>query len=345
MNKYIVAWLASACVLIISMVIIGGITRLTQSGLSMVKWEPVTGIIPPLTEEKWEAEFQLYQNYPEFRKINPSMNLNEFKSIYFWEYLHRLIGRGIGIFFIIPFIIFYVKKRISPWLMKRLRIMFLIGIIQGFMGWFMVTSGLVDNQHVSHYRLAIHFLLAVGLVGYIYWVILDFTDTAGHNPDMILKKWVRLSVVFTGLIVLQMFWGAMMAGLKAGYAWNTFPAMNGQWLPEGLFEKSPWWINFFQTNMTVQFIHRSTGMLLAAAAIGLWLMSLRELHGIQKRDVFYIFTLTLIQVIAGIFTLILFIPVWLAVLHQLLAVILFLTSLRMIRNFHIMSGSRVSKPH
>ncbi|NQU68502.1 MAG: COX15/CtaA family protein [Candidatus Marinimicrobia bacterium] len=329
MNKYIVGWLTSACVLIISMVIIGGITRLTHSGLSMVKWKPVTGIVPPLSFEEWETEFELYKKFPEYQKINYSMTLNEFKSIYFWEYIHRVIGRILGILFIVPFMVFYYKKLIPPLLLKKLGVMFGLGLLQGFMGWFMVASGLVNNPHVSHYRLAIHFLLAIGLVGYIYWSILDYTQPDKVKSQRHVSKWIALGFILTGLIIVQMMWGAFTAGLKAGFAWNTFPKMNGEWIPPGLFLQMPWWRNFFENNLTVQFIHRSLGIIILLFSFAFWKTVRQQFNGIQKRVAFQLFLITLLQVILGIFTLILHIPVWLAVSHQLAAVILFLVSLRM----------------
>ena len=174
MNKYIKSWLITACILILTMVVIGGITRLTHSGLSMVNWKPLSGIIPPMSEKEWQVEFEHYQQYPEYKLINKGMSVGEFKSIFFWEYFHRIIGRLLGLFFIIPFFFFHFKKMIPPGLYKNLFVMFGLGFMQGLMGWYMVKSGLMDNPNVSHYRLAAHFLLAVWIVGYIFWTYISF---------------------------------------------------------------------------------------------------------------------------------------------------------------------------
>ena len=168
-KRQITTWLLSACLLIFLMVIIGGITRLTRSGLSMVEWHPISGIIPPISDSAWQEEFEKYQNFPEYNKLNQKMTLDQFKFIFFWEYIHRLIGRLLGIFFIIPFAYFLVKKKLNPPLIKKLLLMFVLGGFQGLYGWYMVQSGLIDNPHVSHYRLAGHLVLAFVLLAYILW--------------------------------------------------------------------------------------------------------------------------------------------------------------------------------
>ena len=189
MQKKITIWLLSACLLIFIMVIIGGITRLTRSGLSMVEWHPISGIIPPITDAAWDVEFEKYQQFPEYNKINQGMSLDQFKFIFFWEYIHRLIGRLLGIFFIIPFVYFCIKRKLNPQLIKKLLIMFIIGGLQGFYGWYMIKSGLIDDPHVSHYRLAGHLVLAFGLMSYILWTALDinrekFTKGTNYNKKM-----------------------------------------------------------------------------------------------------------------------------------------------------------------
>lgn len=328
MNKYITGWLVLACTLILSMVVIGGITRLTHSGLSMVKWEVVTGIIPPLSNDDWVNEFELYKKFPEYQKINRSMTLSEFKSIYYWEYFHRLTGRFIGIVFILPLIFFLYKKWIPIPLFKRLGVMFGLGLLQGFMGWYMVKSGLVDNPNVSHYRLAIHFMLAVGLIGYIYWTILDFTKQKPLLNTTRINRWKLFGLTFLLLIMIQMVWGAFTAGLKAGFAWNTFPKMNGEWIPSGLFILSPFWNNFFENNMMVQFVHRLLGILIFTYSIVFWILFKNHISHDQKQTGNYVLIITVIQVGLGIVTLLLHIPVWMAVSHQLMAALLFLGVLK-----------------
>ena len=317
-QKQITNWLLSACLIIFLMVIIGGITRLTLSGLSMVEWHPISGVIPPLTESAWAEEFGKYQDFSEYKKLNQSMTLSQFKCIFFWEYIHRLIGRLLGLFFIIPFAYFFIKKKLNPPLVKKLLVMFVFGGIQGLYGWYMVKSGLVDNPHVSHYRLAGHLVLAFGLMAYILWTALDinrerFTKGTNYNKEHLrpVLHWIIT------LIMLQIIYGAFTAGLKAGYGWNTFPKMAGLWIPGGLLPMSPWYLNVLEHNFTVQFIHRMLGWGLCMLILGFW----RYTRGfdITPQQDFAITTLmnvVIIQFLLGMLTLIWGVPVWLGVLHQ-----------------------------
>ncbi|MDP7028196.1 MAG: COX15/CtaA family protein [Candidatus Marinimicrobia bacterium] len=320
-------WLSSALLLIFLMVIIGGITRLTRSGLSMVEWHPISGVIPPMNESAWQAEFEKYQQYPEYKKLNQGMRLDEFKFIFFWEYVHRLIGRLLGIFFIIPFAYFLVMKKLNPRLIRKLILMFAWGGLQGLYGWYMVKSGLVDVPHVSHYRLAGHLILAFGLMAYILWTILSlhretFIPSTAYNKEHLSSKinWL-LSV-----IILQIIYGAFVAGLKAGYGWNTFPKMAGQWVPDGLLPLSPWYINFTEHNLTVQFIHRILGWFLCMLIPGYW----RYTRGFtlspqQDFAITALMNIVILQFLLGMLTLIWVVPVWLGVAHQAGAVILVLS--------------------
>ena len=239
-NKHITTWLTSACLLIFLMVIIGGVTRLTRSGLSMVEWHPISGVVPPMYNSAWVAEFEKYQQYPEYQKLNQNMTLSQFKFIFFWEYVHRLIGRLLGIFFIIPFAYFLIMKKLNPPLIKKLLFMFFWGGLQGLYGWYMVKSGLVDNPHVSHYRLAGHLVLAFGLMAYILWTALDinqerFTKGTSYNKKHLrpVLHWIIV------LIMLQIIYGAFTAGLKAGYGWNTFPKWQDSGYPVACFPYLP----------------------------------------------------------------------------------------------------------
>ena len=213
----------------------------------MVEWHPISGVIPPMTDSAWEMEFEKYQQFPEYQKLNHDMTLDQFKFIFFWEYIHRLIGRVLGILFIIPFSWFYIKKKLPSQLMKKLLWIFAFGSLQGIYGWYMVSSGLVDSPHVSHYRLAGHLVLAFGLMAYILWIMLivnkeRFTIGSNYNSEKLqpILHWIIM------LIMLQIIYGAFTAGLKAGYGWNTFPKMAGQWIPDGLLPISPWWKNFLE---------------------------------------------------------------------------------------------------
>jgi len=232
-NRPIVIWLSIVLLLILSMVMVGGITRLTHSGLSIAEWKPVSGIIPPLSEKSWQEDFSKYQETPEYKKINHGMSLSEFKGIFFWEYFHRLLGRLIGFIYFVPFLIFLVRGRLRGGLGKRLFIGLLLGSLEGPMGWCMVKSGLVNDPHVSHFRLTAHLMLAFLLFGYLLWVILDLIkESAEKNLSGRLKFF--LGVILVG-VVIETIYGGFTAGLKAGFGYNTFPKMNGHWLPPDLF--------------------------------------------------------------------------------------------------------------
>ena len=323
-KKQITVWLFSACLLIFIMVIIGGITRLTRSGLSMVEWHPISGIVPPLSENAWITEFEKYKQYPEYKKINHGMTLNEFKFIFFWEYIHRLIGRLLGLLFIIPFAYFLIKKKLNPILIKKLLIMFIFGGLQGFYGWYMVKSGLIDNPHVSHYRLAGHLIIAFSLMAYIVWTALDINRDRfekGTSYNKIHFKPILHWIIF--VITLQIAYGAFTAGLKAGYGWNTFPKMAGEWIPSGLFSIRPWYLNFVENKFTVQFIHRMLGWILCMLIPGFW----RYTRGFnittqQDRAISILMNIIIFQFLLGMLTLIWVVPVWLGVLHQAGALIL-----------------------
>ena len=327
-NKQITIWLISACLLIFLMVIIGGVTRLTRSGLSMVEWHPISGAVPPMNDSAWETEFEKYQQYPEYQKLNQDMTLSQFKFIFFWEYVHRLIGRLLGIFFIIPFAYFLIMKKLNPPLMKKLLFMFVLGGLQGLYGWYMVKSGLVDNPHVSHYRLAGHLILAFGLMAYIIWTALTmnknvFTPSTAYNKE-------KLQPVFNwiiAVIILQIIYGAFTAGLKAGYGWNTFPKMAGQWIPGGLLPMSPWYLNLLEHNFTVQFIHRMLGWGLCMLIPGYWRYT-RGFNLTPQQDfaITALMNIVIVQFLLGMLTLIWVVPVWLGVLHQAGAVILLMTA-------------------
>ena len=323
-QKQITTWLIAACLLIFIMVIIGGITRLTRSGLSIVEWHPISGVIPPLTDTGWSEEFEKYQQYPEYQKLNHGMTLPQFKFIFFWEYIHRLIGRLLGIFFIIPFTYFFIKKKLNPPLIKKLLVMFLFGGLQGLYGWYMVKSGLIDDPHVSHYRLAGHLVLAFGLMGYILWTALEinrnhFSICTKYNKENLrpVLHWI------IAIIVLQTIYGAFTAGLKAGYGWNTFPKMAGEWIPGGLLPLTPWWKNLLEDHMTVQFIHRMLGWGLCMLIPGFWRYTRGfDLTSQQDWAITALMNIVIVQFLLGMFTLLYVVPIWLGVLHQAGAFIL-----------------------
>ncbi len=323
-QKQITTWLISACILIFIMILIGGMTRLTKSGLSIVEWHPISGVIPPISEEDWLTEFEKYKKFPEYQKINRGMTLQEFKFIFFFEYVHRLIGRLLGILFIIPFTWFLMKKKLHPPLMKKLLSMFFLGGFQGLYGWYMVKSGLVDVPQVSHYRLAGHLTLAFGLLAYILWVTLDLNKEKFQKSTYFNRT--KMKPILHWIIVvltIQIIYGAFTAGLKAGYGWNTFPKMGGQWIPDGLFPLSPWWKNPLEHQMTVQFIHRYMGWILCFLILGFWRHTRTLiLNTHQEQALTMLLKIIIVQFLLGMFTIMLVVPTWIAVMHQAGAVLL-----------------------
>lgn len=326
--KPVIWWLFSGCTLIFLMVVIGGITRLTGSGLSITEWKVIMGTLPPLNQEQWMEVYQKYQLSPEFQKVNYHMNLEEFKSIFWWEYIHRLLGRIIGIVFIIPFLYFVFKGYFrEKRLVRKLSVLFLLGGFQGFLGWFMVKSGLQDNPHVSHYRLAAHLITAFFVYGFTYWFALDLmyprsSPLPSTTPEKEkIKKW---SAVLFFIVVFQIIYGAFVAGLKAGRIYNTFPKMGNGWVPEGFFNMSPWYANFFENMGTVQFVHRYVAYFVAGLCVFLWLKSRKVNFTFQQKMAFRIMLFVVsLQFLLGVLTLIYAVPVTLGVLHQIGALALF----------------------
>ena len=313
-------WLYSGLVLIALMIIIGGITRLTHSGLSMVEWKLIGGTIPPLNETQWKETFTKYQQFPEYQKINTGMSLNEFKSIFFWEYLHRLLGRLIGLVFLIPFIIFSAKKWFNPTQKKQLLILLGLGALQGFLGWFMVKSGLVDVPAVSHYRLAIHLVTAFGLMCYIYWLVLSFNEVEKKPNKSIntISKWL------ISALVIQVIYGAFVAGLKAGYL-----------LPvDGGFFKSIFGYTFRNTNdfsllnnsFDIQAFHRLFAWLVFAISLITYNKARKTT---LKNAGNLVFALVISQITLGIATLLLRVQIHTATTHQFFAIILLLAVVRL----------------
>ena len=322
-------WLLIGCAAVFGMVLLGGVTRLTGSGLSMVQWEPILGVLPPLTMAEWEDVFRLYQQYPEFKLKNFDMTLETFKPIFWFEYTHRLLGRLIGIIFLLPLIYFLVRKHIHRPLVPKLVAMFILGGLQGLLGWYMVMSGLVHAPHVSQYRLTAHLGLAFVIYAYMFWVALDLlfprTDGSVNRDNPGLR---RLSVLVTGLIFITVLSGGFVAGLKAGLAYNTFPLMNGQWIPEGMLTLDPLWKNLFENVTTVQFDHRLLATLLFVIIPVFWFAATRVGLSSRVRLGFNMLVLMLVvQLALGISTLLLHVPVALAASHQGGAMVLFTIAL------------------
>ncbi len=339
-RKAVAAWLLVCCAMIFVMVVLGGVTRLTGSGLSMVEWKPVYGILPPLDQAQWEAVFEKYRQSPEYQKINIGMDLEGFKGIFWLEYSHRVLGRLIGIAFFVPLIIFLALRRVPAGLVPKLLIMFVLGGLQGLLGWYMVKSGLVDNPHVSQYRLAAHLLLAVLIYGYILWVALDllFPKTHAHAGPRALKNYTYLLL---GLVVCTIASGAFVAGLKAGLAYNTFPLMGERWVPEGLFLLEPWPRNLFENITTVQFQHRVLAILTFLTIVFLWLVARRQRLSTRVRHALHgLLIMGVVQVVLGISTLLLHVPVALAAIHQAGALVVFTISLLLAHQLRAPSANK-----
>ncbi len=269
-DRAVALWLFVIAAMIALMVLVGGLTRLTGSGLSITEWRPVTGAIPPLSDADWQAEFARYQGTPQYDLLNRGMGLAAFKTIYWWEWTHRLLGRLIGIVFAVPFLAFLWQRRIDRALAGRLAVIFLLGAAQGALGWWMVQSGLSEARvAVSQYRLAAHLGLAIILFGYILWTAFEVVGVRRTNVAGASR--FRSSVlVFAGLVFVQMLLGAFVAGLDAGQAFSTWPTYAGAWIPAGLYDLSPWWINHFENHALVHFQHRTMGYVVAAMAVWLY---------------------------------------------------------------------------
>jgi cytochrome c oxidase assembly protein subunit 15 len=329
-DRQIAGWLLVCCAMIFAMVVLGGVTRLTGSGLSMVEWDPIFGVVPPLTSEAWHEVFELYRQSPEYNKINLGMDLAGFKRIYWFEFAHRILGRSIGIVFLVPFLYFLLRGRIRRSLIPRLVAMFVLGGLQGVLGWYMVKSGLVDNPHVSQYRLSAHLGLAIIIYAYMFWVALGLLFPRAGQRDSHPPGGIRLFAgIMAVLVFITILSGGFVAGLKAGYAYNTFPLMDGRLIPDTLLTLEPAWRNLFENVATVQFDHRVLALLTLTGIILLWLLSLQHPLPAQLRIGMHgLLAVAVLQVALGISTLLLVVPVVLAATHQagallLLTVILF----------------------
>ncbi len=324
-HPMVLRWMQICLVLVFAMIILGGVTRLTDSGLSMVYWKP-TGMLPPMTEQQWLAELNLYRESPEYQKINRGMSVDEFKTIFWFEYSHRMLGRLIGLVFFLPLVYFAIKKYIRPALMPRLVFMLFLGGFQGLLGWYMVQSGLVDNPHVSHYRLAAHKLSALLIFGFILWTVLDLRRSEPYQriADSTVKSARRIAMGLLTLVVITIGSGAFVAGLKAGLIFNTFPLMGGQLIPEGIGALSPWYMNPLENMTTIQFQHRWLATLTAVLLLAwYWYGRARWEDQRVSRSFKLVGMMVLIQWILGISTLLMHVPISLAAMHQAGGVLLF----------------------
>lgn len=323
-NKSVIIWLLSGCFLLFVMVVVGGITRLTNSGLSMTDWHLVTDTFPPLTEEKWSQAFEEYKKFPEYQKINihNDFRLSDYKFIYFWEWFHRFIGRIIGLVFIIPFVYFLVRKRLSSETLKKCVVLLGMGAFQGFLGWFMVRSGLIDNPDVSHFRLALHLTFAFITFAYTLWVALDLIFPNKLFAILPLQKIARIAIV---VLIIQIIYGGFVAGLNAGLIHNHWPLMSdGQFLHESvILEKDSWFLRLTEGKSGVQFVHRTLAYLVVGFILLLAFKSHKfDLTNDQKTGINTLVVIVFLQFGLGVFTLLYSVPLWLGLLHQVMAFIL-----------------------
>jgi len=312
-------WLLIICAMVFAMVVLGGFTRLTESGLSMTDWRPITGWLPPLSEAAWQAQFDGYRASPEYLKVNAGMSLAQFKEIFWLEYLHRLWGRLIGLAFAVPFAAFVIKGRVNRGLMLRLGALFALGGLQGLVGWWMVKSGLVDHPDVSQYRLAVHLMTAFLIMGLGLWFALDLLKSGRVACSARVR---RLSTLTLVMVFVTAFSGALVAGLNAGLIYNTFPLMLGEVFPSEGFQLTPWYLNFFEDIPTVQFDHRWLAISTFLFVVAIWFMSRAEMPNVRTRAN-VLLGIALLQVTLGISTLLLVVPIPLAAAHQAGAVALF----------------------
>lgn len=311
-------WLAIVAAMIVLMILVGGATRLTESGLSIVEWKPVTGAIPPLSAQAWNEAFEAYKTIPQYQQINRGMSLGEFKTIFWWEWSHRFLGRAIGVVFLLPFLYFLWRGGLPGKLKSRLWLIFALGALQGAVGWWMVASGLSGRTEVSQYRLAVHLMLALTIYALIVWTLVRAVPgqarVARASPGL---RWTVDAIAV--VVFLQLYFGALVAGLRAGRSYNTWPAIDGSFIPpaERLFFEQPWWRNFFDSVLTVQFTHRMLAYLLLVQTL-LHLghtLYLRSDRGVIRGAVLVALA-TVLQAALGILTLLNSVPIDLALAHQ-----------------------------
>ena len=314
-------WLIGVAALIALMVLVGGATRLTESGLSIVEWKPVTGTLPPLTDAQWQEAFEGYKKIPQYRELNAGMTLAEFKTIFWWEWAHRLLGRFIGAAYLFPFLFFLWRGSLSAELKRRLWLIFALGALQGAVGWWMVASGLTQRTEVSQYRLAAHLILALVIFAAIVWTVQRMKALPAVTAAPRLKLFGHILLWLT---FLQIYFGALVAGLRAGRAYNTWPEIDGALIPSAdrLFFETPWWRNLFDNVLTVQFEHRMTAYLLLAVTLWHAVDALRaRAPAVVIRGAWWLAASVLVQAALGILTLLHQVPIDLALAHQAVAIV------------------------
>ena len=324
-NRTVATWLLVCCAFVFAMVILGGVTRLTGSGLSMADWRPITGVLPPMGDREWQQVFDTYKQTPEFQKKNSTMDLSAFKGIFWLEYSHRLLGRTIAFVFLLPFLFFawkgYIEKREFP----KYALMFVLGGMVAALGWYMVISGLVDNPHVSQYRLTAHLIAAFVVYAYMLWVALTLLFPSQSSEK---HPWYGKTLALSMLITVTIISGGFVAGLKAGKIYNTFPKMGEYWIPPDFMALEPAWRNFFDNMATVQFDHRILAITTFVLIVTYWIMLRKaNLPPRIRRGVNALLHTAVLQVVLGISTLLLVVPIFLAASHQAVAMLLFTVAL------------------
>jgi cytochrome c oxidase assembly protein subunit 15 len=311
-------WLLAVAGLVFAMIVVGGITRLTESGLSITRWDVVTGTLPPLSDAAWQAEFDAYRETPQYMLVNRGMSLEDFKSIYFWEYVHRLLGRLIGLAFALPLAFFWWRRAIPKGHGWKLALLLALGALQGAIGWWMVASGLVDRPEVSHIRLAVHLLTALAIFGFLIWTALEL-DRLARVPDAPPVEVPLIAIWTLSLLFLQFLFGAYVAGLEAGYAFNTWPSMGGDFYPSGVPMLSPFLANFVDNPVMVQFVHRWLAIVLALVTYAMAAIAWRA--G-RRRSAELLALAVTMQVLLGIHTILSGVELRIAVAHQGMAALL-----------------------
>ncbi len=331
-------WLIACMACVVMMVFIGGVTRLTESGLSIVEWKLISGTLPPLSDSAWEKEFSDYQTSPEFTKKNAHFTLADFKKIYWLEYLHRLMGRITGLVFLLPLIVFWMRRLAPPALLRRMLFITVLVGLQGTVGWVMVASGLEHQPRVSPIKLAMHLTLAFSVFGLLVYTYLQHSGAAVlDKPRPNLRRLIKLCLL---LFAIQLIMGAIVAGLDAGLSYNSFPLMDGRWIPSGLHLLSPWWLNHLENIATVQFQHRLMALILVKVVLlAAWYIFTRHPEG--RAWAYGLLIVVLCQFTLGVLTLLSHVNIWLASAHQLLALVLLACILRV---FYA-SGAITSRAH
>ena len=325
-SKFINYWLIMLLFLIGLIVVIGGLTRLTDSGLSITRWDIVSGILPPLNNEEWTEAFNLYKEIPQYYLLNTTMNMKEFKVIYYWEYLHRILGRILGLFFLIPLIFIYIKKIFNKQYNLNFFIIFLLILLQGSIGWYMVKSGLIENTTVSHYRLSIHLNLALILFSAVFWYLLNIVNKS-NKIFFKFKKENFFSKIFIFLLFLQITFGAFTSGLDAGKIYQTWPLMNNYFFPDDLSINNFTFSQIFSEPSFVQFVHRKLAYLIFIYALCISIYVFYKKKNYLYNSVYFLLTMIFIQIILGIFTIISDVHIVIASMHQISTIFLLISSI------------------